>query len=87
MAEEPETNQPDLVQRLEADLEEAKATIEAVPAKIEAAVDAKLAAIHVHLDALKEDIRANVSNEVPTTAHNKIMAFVEDARAKIASLF
>ena len=87
MAEEPETNQPDLVQRLEADLEEAKAAVEAVPAKVEAAVDAKLAAIHAHLDALKEDIRANVSNEVPTTAHNKIMAFVEDARAKIASLF
>ena len=76
-----------IVQRLEADLAEAKAAVEALPAKVEGDVEAKIAAIHKHVDQLKEDVRANLSPLIPTIAHNQFMAFAEELRAKLVALF
>jgi GTPase involved in cell partitioning and DNA repair len=82
------------LQKIEAELEKVKAEIEAkadvvvsdveaVPAKASAAMDA----IDTHIDAFKEDVRANVSMLIPTQAHNTLMAFAESLRAKLKSLF
>lgn len=81
MAEEPETTAPETaIERIEAAAEEAIAAVKAAPIDV-------LTAIHAHIDALKEDIRANVSGEIPTTAHNKLMALAETLRSKVVGLF
>jgi len=86
MAEETEpatpAPEPTLVERLEADVEEVKAAVEAVPAE----ADAKVAQIHAHFDAFREEVRAYVSALIPTVAHNTLMSFVESLRAKVLSL-
>lgn len=82
-AEAPET----AIQRIE---DVAKAAIAEVEAKLEAvpaAIDARIAIINSHFDAFAEEVRANVSAQIPTTAHNALLALKETLRAKIIALF
>jgi hypothetical protein len=83
MSEEPETTAPDLVERLEADLVEAKAAIESVPARV--SVD--VAKVHAEVDTFYDNVVRNVISEIPTRVHNFITAEKEALKDRIAKLF
>ena len=72
--------------RIEAELQEAKAEIEAAPAAAETKVSEAVAKVHAEIDTFWENVTRNVIAEVPTRIHNFINAEKDALKARISSL-
>lgn len=59
----------------------------AEPAAAAATPSAPAEVVNAHFDAFREEVRANVSAQIPTTAHNTLMDILEALRSKILGLF
>ena len=90
----PETTpEPTIMERLEADLQEARAALEAAPKAVEALVQpavvdtaAKVAQLHQHIDTFWGDVVRNISGQIPLAAHNTLHDLKEALRARLVDL-
>ena len=88
MSDEPETaaapaEPAPLVERLEADVKEAEAALQAAPG----AAASQVAQLHQHIDAFWADVVRNCGALFPTNVQNTLNDLKETLRSKLVSLF